>query len=168
MSRVRQSMESYIEEASTREIDPRIFSDNRDPRDPMNYLGIVSLNVPKEYVDSMPGWHFLFVAYSNNGKEFNKNVDDALNRGYTFVLRSEHPSLLKNSSINPFAGQENEMDKYYTMSGHILAKRPIEVHRRELDYINALNKDQDSVRKEHLGNVLEKLSREEQNKIFYI
>lgn len=116
------NLKATIENALANRRDPfSIMEDRRQPRDPVSYLGFVSMNLPPEYIAANPQYDFCMVNYRSMNENLPQKIDEALQLGYVPIECDEHPSLGKNMTLNLFGNADN--DNYYRKNGHIGMKR---------------------------------------------
>lgn len=116
------NLKATIENALANRRDPFSFiEDSRELRDPVSYLGVVSMNLPPEYIAANPQYDFCMINYRSMNQDFPEKIDEALRLHYVPIKCDEHPSLGKNMTLNLFGNADS--DNYYRKNGHIGMKR---------------------------------------------
>ena len=137
------NLKATIESALANRRDPfSIMEGSRDTRDPVSYLGFVSMNLPPEYIAANPQYDFCMINYRSMSQNFPEKIEQALELGYLPIECDEHPSLKKNMSLNLFG--QADADNYYRKNGHIAMKRPKSTTASVETYFNNIARKEES------------------------
>jgi hypothetical protein len=122
----------------------------REPYDPLTFLNGVSMNLPQEYMDSLPDYEFCMIAYQLGGLDKKEYYADAINRKWEPILCSEHPSLALNIAVSPYDKEKD--DDFYKKRGHIGMKRLKSIGIAERNYYMRIANEHAHHIREHAGN----------------
>jgi hypothetical protein len=87
-------------------------------------------NVPQEVMDADPEHQYAFIPYVQGGEPCQDVIDEATERGYWPVSKTEHPKLAQRY-VNDLYATSNKGDDYVKRGGQIMMRRPKELHEAE-------------------------------------
>lgn len=104
-------------------------------------------NVPTELIESDQDHQYGFIPYMANGEQLQDVVDDAVERGWWPVLKSENPILARRYLSDLFGSNKSDRDNYIIKGGQIMMKRPKHIHEQEAAQYKEIDKRQEAFRK---------------------
>lgn len=114
-------------------------------RPPLDFSIGSRFNIPKEITEADPDNIYGFIPYMAGGEQLQDIVDDAVERGWWPVLKSEHPILARRYLSDVF-GKTEQCD-YIKKGGQIAMKRSRIDHDHEMDQYKQMDKRNEELRK---------------------
>jgi hypothetical protein len=116
-------------------------------RQALDYTMGSRFNVPQEITEGDPDHQYGFVPYMANGEQLQDVVDDAVERGWWPVSKSEHPTLAKRYLTDLFGTNRTDQCDYIRKGGQIMMKISKEIHQAENAKWKSIDKKNEEFRK---------------------
>ncbi len=129
--------------ASTRTQSTRVSKE----RPALDFTIGTRFNIPTEITEGDPDHQYGFIPYMANGEQLQDVVDDAVERGWWPVLKSEHPLLARRYLTDLYGSNKTDRDNYIIKGGQIVMKRLRSIHDAEQDKFKELDKRNETFRK---------------------
>ncbi len=112
-----------------------------DDRAPINiHVGQSRFNIDPELMEADPDHVYAYIAYMDGSEPRQDYIDDATERDWWPVKRSEHPMLQQKYCNDVFRAKDESGDDYIKRGGQLLMKRPRDYHEAENAAFANLNK----------------------------
>ena len=120
--------------------------DDRMPeRENLNWGRFGRFNIDPAIQARFPNLVLAWIVYSHRNEEDRENYQDAVERKYMPVLKSEVPEYDQDAYLTPFDQSERGNDKLIRRGGQIMMKRLKTYHKAENDYWNNMHRQQQDI-----------------------
>jgi hypothetical protein len=111
-------------------------------------VGMSRFNIMQELMDNDPDHVYAFIAYMDGSEARQDLIDDATERDWWPVKRSDHPILERKYCNDVFRAKDVSGDDYIKRGGQLMMKRPRDIHDAEIAYFNSINRKSEEYSKQ--------------------